>query len=664
MRLSDFPRPPLELSGGANYGMSMHLTAAADMPLGYDPDAAVRELVAMKMGWAKGLNLWNQDAGRRLLDAGIMPVHRPYQDYDGAADCSGENWERSHDLVYAGVLYQESIWNEPNLEAGWGGDALSYYRVLWPNWRAWAVSIISAGGYPGTPAEAPGGSWGWKDGLWALLTVAGENGALGLFGQGAWIAVHNYWSNHPTDYPFDAINQADHPGATLEQDSYAFLMPLEAHRVLATFIGNADDVPIISTEGGPYVENQDDGRYPMTTLASYSDMVLECREYMALEAPDWWLCTNWWLHRWESGLGSPSFMKHAWFWSSWPNGRMPIVTALETLPALVRVGGTVPPAPSPVPSPVPPVVPPLPPLTTHWRLVSARRLSGAENHGNHHIYFTPPDMPMLVKWPDGEAVAVGNFPMYPGSYTAQVADADSDVATELHTDIWEDSPEPGNSYGHYSYEVEFEKVEEEPMPTYTREEIIAIISEEAARVGIAPALALAMAEMESGLNPNAVGDDGHSVGLYQLHDQGMGAGMGDSRYDPRINAVTALGVLAARIADSSEVDAIGRHNAGDAGWADPETRELVMGAYVMPVLALKARWETILNALPPDWNGMDWWQALSERDRWLRYVAVNDANREFEDATVPALRQEIAELQARIRAAKATLRNLIAALEG
>ncbi len=49
---------------------------------------------------------------------------------------------------------------------------------------------------------------------------------------------------------------------------------------------------------------------------------------------------------------------------------------------------------------------------------------------------------------------------------------------------------------------------------------------------------------ESGGNPNAVGDNGHSVGLFQLHDQGMGHGLGDKRYDPEINARVGVAGLA------------------------------------------------------------------------------------------------------------------------
>lgn len=49
---------------------------------------------------------------------------------------------------------------------------------------------------------------------------------------------------------------------------------------------------------------------------------------------------------------------------------------------------------------------------------------------------------------------------------------------------------------------------------------------------------------ESGGDPNAIGDDGHSVGLFQLHDQGYGHGMGDARFDPETNAERAVKGLA------------------------------------------------------------------------------------------------------------------------
>jgi TP901 family phage tail tape measure protein len=63
----------------------------------------------------------------------------------------------------------------------------------------------------------------------------------------------------------------------------------------------------------------------------------------------------------------------------------------------------------------------------------------------------------------------------------------------------------------------------------------------AIKYGIDPAIALALAQAESGLNPRAVGDRGESVGLFQLHARGQGAGMSVAqRQDPWINAETFL----------------------------------------------------------------------------------------------------------------------------
>jgi len=53
-------------------------------------------------------------------------------------------------------------------------------------------------------------------------------------------------------------------------------------------------------------------------------------------------------------------------------------------------------------------------------------------------------------------------------------------------------------------------------------------------VGMAAA---ANAYAESGFNPNAVGDSGASIGLFQLHERGVGSGMSaEARRDPETNA--------------------------------------------------------------------------------------------------------------------------------
>jgi len=55
------------------------------------------------------------------------------------------------------------------------------------------------------------------------------------------------------------------------------------------------------------------------------------------------------------------------------------------------------------------------------------------------------------------------------------------------------------------------------------------------------AAALVNAWTESGWNESAIGDSGHSVGLFQLHDKGGGHGLSmEFRKDPRNNARTIL----------------------------------------------------------------------------------------------------------------------------
>lgn len=58
---------------------------------------------------------------------------------------------------------------------------------------------------------------------------------------------------------------------------------------------------------------------------------------------------------------------------------------------------------------------------------------------------------------------------------------------------------------------------------------------------VAQAAAIVNAWVESKLNPEAVGDSGHSIGLFQLHDKGGGAGLSvEYRANPVNNTRTIL----------------------------------------------------------------------------------------------------------------------------
>jgi murein DD-endopeptidase MepM/ murein hydrolase activator NlpD len=80
-----------------------------------------------------------------------------------------------------------------------------------------------------------------------------------------------------------------------------------------------------------------------------------------------------------------------------------------------------------------------------------------------------------------------------------------------------------------------------PGSVTASQNVTSIITSVAQSLGIPADLALATAYVESKFNPAAIGDSGHSVGLFQLHDQGEGYGMSVAqREDPATNARVAL----------------------------------------------------------------------------------------------------------------------------
>ncbi|MHB8671817.1 MAG: transglycosylase SLT domain-containing protein, partial [Acidimicrobiales bacterium] len=76
------------------------------------------------------------------------------------------------------------------------------------------------------------------------------------------------------------------------------------------------------------------------------------------------------------------------------------------------------------------------------------------------------------------------------------------------------------------------------------DKVKAQIASVAQALGVPVNLALAIAQQESGFNPRAVGDGGHSIGVFQLNDMGEGAGMSiRSRENVATNARIALSVV-------------------------------------------------------------------------------------------------------------------------
>lgn len=108
------------------------------------------------------------------------------------------------------------------------------------------------------------------------------------------------------------------------------------------------------------------------------------------------------------------------------------------------------------------------------------------------------------------------------------------------------------------------------------------VIEVAKEKGIDPTLAVATMLVESGGDNKAVGDGGHSIGLFQLNDNGEGAGMSVAqREDPRLNAETALSVFAQNENAVRDINRDGKISGGDL--ASQSQRPADMPGYVAKV---------------------------------------------------------------------------------
>jgi hypothetical protein len=88
------------------------------------------------------------------------------------------------------------------------------------------------------------------------------------------------------------------------------------------------------------------------------------------------------------------------------------------------------------------------------------------------------------------------------------------------------------------------------MSVLTPAELMDLVARHGARPG-ADLCAIAAALSESGGDSDATGDNGHSIGLWQMYDQGLGAGMSVAdRADPDTAAAVMVGIFNANYADA------------------------------------------------------------------------------------------------------------------
>ncbi|GIW05577.1 MAG: hypothetical protein KatS3mg060_0382 [Dehalococcoidia bacterium] len=159
---------------------------------------------------------------------------------------------------------------------------------------------------------------------------------------------------------------------------------------------------------------------------------------------------------------------------------------------------------------------------------------------------------------------------------------------------WEKFVLPAESLAPLRAAVRGGRKEEVVIPEEIRERIARLCD----AYDVDPYVITAMCWIESGFRPDAIGDDGHSVGLLQLHDEGLGFGLSvEERKDPERNL--EIGIRAHRSYrnefGSVEV-AIAAHNAGGPALrrVNGDWQALFGGRvaerYVRPVLAKAAEY--------------------------------------------------------------------------
>ncbi len=369
MRLSEFPRPPedtrigIHWSAGVADAVGMSEIRSRWIPL----------LKEMGVKWVKLLHMGGLSLAEELLANGIMPIVRLYRPRPNSTDpeegtLSPAEIAALEAFISLGVPYFE-FKNEPDSAFEWRSqmpDEATAQRIVARNAIRDMETILNKGGLPAIPAVSPGKKW---DLMGAII----EEGGKDLLGEGVWWAIHNYDFNHPIDYPNDPVNQQGRQLTRQEYESLGpeawdgprwGLRPLEfvnRHRMIGANPGATvmDDpvcwrayeyfahlslhhlgyhIPILSTENGPLVNQDDDPRYPTVTPLIHRDKIVEeCRIMMGTsdtfaQAPDYYFCTAYWLLGNEILHGDGPWEEHAWFSSRWPGGHLPVVDALRSLP--------------------------------------------------------------------------------------------------------------------------------------------------------------------------------------------------------------------------------------------------------------------------------------------------------------------------------------------
>jgi hypothetical protein len=326
------------------------------------------ELRAMNIRWVKFLQADQPQVTHpylveQLVAEGIEPVMRVYQPFNQPYAHLGELVAQA---VSMGVHYFE-LYNEPNLAGpagGWQeGQSVNVERLV-DLWILAARQVRAAGGHPSLPPLAAGGTVDDLVFLRQFLDGVGARGQTDLL-PGAWLPVHNYFFNHPLDYPNDPVNLRSEPlteaeiaergltpeqvgaidlarrnsrlpralggfwvGDTIDADSNAFRkFEAYAHLFFSRF---GYYLPVIGSEGGAIMGAAEDPRYPPVTDQDLTQLTLGAYHAMLDRVPAYFLAQiSWLLANQAGGNGDERFDEAAWY-KDRAGTVLPVVNALKS----------------------------------------------------------------------------------------------------------------------------------------------------------------------------------------------------------------------------------------------------------------------------------------------------------------------------------------------
>lgn len=263
--LNKFPRPANDNGRGIHFSLDV----GDGMLATYVP-----KMSELGIKWAlfyPGDEMQAEKVAVAAWNAGIMPVIRPKCLINGGQP----NW-----LAFVQNIQKHNIpayiqiYNEPGDNREWTGQHTpsNYLSTFGPRWGAAAAQIYDAGGYPGLQTLS-------RDEIQAAVDAVKAGGRMDIFNR-AFFSLHNYSVNHPPAYPYDPLNQKDHPQATILDDDTAVLNLIEFAQWMYELVGFV--LPMIGGEGGWIYGSADDNRYPKCEGTYHAQFHTEMYEWFRI----------------------------------------------------------------------------------------------------------------------------------------------------------------------------------------------------------------------------------------------------------------------------------------------------------------------------------------------------------------------------------------------